>query len=144
MAPAHFVYISGYPGVDTVLTPSLTLTADFCRMPELLDSHTIIDAAATLYERYMPDYDPLRKHLVSHFTPEVLQAVDTRIQRQVLLTQGGQVPSLSKDQGLPYHRLLAQPSALARTNIISFHAGRYWERWKSEPREEALMHSIRI
>ncbi|KAL9576613.1 MAG: hypothetical protein Q9212_006954 [Teloschistes hypoglaucus] len=83
MAPAPFVYISGYPGVG-----KLTVAKELSKLlpnAKIVDAHTIIDPAANLHERHTTEYASLRNHIVSHFTPEVLQAVDTRIQRRGML-----------------------------------------------------------
>ncbi|KAI4203410.1 MAG: hypothetical protein LQ350_001931 [Teloschistes chrysophthalmus] len=61
MAPAPFLYISGYPGVG-----KLTVANELSKLlpnAKVLDNHTIINPAATLWEEHMPEYDSLCDHI---------------------------------------------------------------------------------
>lgn len=75
-----FVYINGYPGIGkltvanelTHVRPSvlaaifvrLTLVRKIVPSSEVIGNHSLIDPVARKYERWMPEYYPMRKAVV--------------------------------------------------------------------------------
>lgn len=59
-----FIYINGYPGVGK-LTVAEELK-NIIPLSEVIDNHSLIDPVAREYERWMPEYYPMRKKVVTH------------------------------------------------------------------------------
>ncbi|KAL9531945.1 hypothetical protein SMMN14_04021 [Sphaerulina musiva] len=56
-----FVYINGYPGVGK-LSVARELRA-ILPNAKVFDNHSLIDATSSIYERGMPEYQPLRRQM---------------------------------------------------------------------------------
>lgn len=65
-----FVYINGYPGVGK-LTVAKELTK-LIPLSRVVDNHSLIDPVARKYERWMPQYYPMRKEVRSQALSEAI------------------------------------------------------------------------
>lgn len=65
-----FVYINGYPGVG-----KLTVAKELRKLipsSKVVDNHSLIDPVAKKYERWMPEYYPMRKEVRSSALNEAI------------------------------------------------------------------------